>query len=263
MRRNSAACLTVLALVVVSTQPLQSREVPVPATGRIDVLFSPRGGCQSRIIDEIGRAKTSVHVQACSLTNPAIALAIIDAMKRGVECEVILDKSDLEDEYSASPLLHREGVRILIDSGHTANNRIIIIDNSTVMTGSYSLTKASEETDAENLLILKDVPDITRQYMENYQLHQAHSEEYVRPQTAPRAPQEAAAPVPPAPPPAAPSAAQAPAPSGADNITVYVTKSGTKYHREGCQHLRTGGTPIKLSEARARYGPCSRCKAPE
>ena len=39
-------------------------------------------------------------------------------------------------------------------------------------------------------------------------------------------------------------------------ITVYVTKSGKKYHRESC---RWGNIPIILSEARERYSPCSRC----
>jgi hypothetical protein len=45
-------------------------------------------------------------------------------------------------------------------------------------------------------------------------------------------------------------------------FTVYVTKSGTKYHRSGCSYLRSGGSPVSLKDAKSRYGPCSRCRPP-
>ena len=41
--------------------------------------------------------------------------------------------------------------------------------------------------------------------------------------------------------------------------TVYVTNTGEKYHRAGCQYLRRSQIPIQLSAAQARYGPCSKC----
>jgi len=47
-----------------------------------------------------------------------------------------------------------------------------------------------------------------------------------------------------------------------DDITVYVTRTGKKYHRAGCRYLRKSAIPMKLSEARRLYGPCSVCKPP-
>lgn len=43
---------------------------------------------------------------------------------------------------------------------------------------------------------------------------------------------------------------------------VYVTKSGTKYHREGCSSLRNSRIAISLDEAAKKYNPCSRCSPP-
>ena len=43
--------------------------------------------------------------------------------------------------------------------------------------------------------------------------------------------------------------------------TVYVTKTGRKYHRESCPHLRSR-IPMPLSEAAAAYAPCSVCNPP-
>ena len=46
-------------------------------------------------------------------------------------------------------------------------------------------------------------------------------------------------------------------------ITVYVTRTGAKYHRAGCSYLRRSSIPMTLEEARAAgYTPCSRCGPP-
>lgn len=51
-------------------------------------------------------------------------------------------------------------------------------------------------------------------------------------------------------------------PTDADPI-VYVTKSGKKYHRDGCLSLSKSRIPISLSDAKERYGPCLNCHPPE
>lgn len=46
--------------------------------------------------------------------------------------------------------------------------------------------------------------------------------------------------------------------------TVYITKSGTKYHKSGCNYLKSSKYPITLEEAIDRgYTPCSVCKPPK
>lgn len=47
-----------------------------------------------------------------------------------------------------------------------------------------------------------------------------------------------------------------------DDPTVYITRTGTKYHSESCSSLRKSAIPMKLSEASQRYSPCSRCNPP-
>lgn len=47
------------------------------------------------------------------------------------------------------------------------------------------------------------------------------------------------------------------------NITVYITNTGTKYHRANCRYLRKSKIPISLEEAKAEgYTPCKVCKPP-
>lgn len=55
-----------------------------------------------------------------------------------------------------------------------------------------------------------------------------------------------------------------PAQTQKKEITVYVTKTGAKYHSAGCQYLSKSQIPINLSAAQTKgYGPCSKCNPPE
>ena len=48
--------------------------------------------------------------------------------------------------------------------------------------------------------------------------------------------------------------------SDSNSVTVYVTNTGSKYHKAGCSYLRQSKIAISLSEAKAEgYTPCSRC----
>ena len=44
------------------------------------------------------------------------------------------------------------------------------------------------------------------------------------------------------------------------SVTVYITNTGSKYHRSGCQYLRKSCIPISLDNAKSRgYTACSKC----
>ena len=68
------------------------------------------------------------------------------------------------------------------------------------------------------------------------------------------------------PPPARPAesvADEEPAAEDDEEVTVYVTRTGAKYHRESCRYLRQSKIPMPLDEAREQYDPCSVCDPPE
>ena len=144
----------------------------------VSLYFSPRGGGQKAIVDAIGLAKESVYVQAFSFTSAPIAKALVDAAKRGVKVEAILDKSQRKATYTGATFLRNEGIPVYIDVAHAiAHNKVMVVDGQTVVTGSFNFTKAAEERNAENLLIIKD-KGLARLYLENWERHKDHSEEY-------------------------------------------------------------------------------------
>lgn len=140
------------------------------------VRFSPHGGCQQAIINELNKAVGEVYVQAYSFTSAPIAKALLNAKKRGVNIQVILDKSQKKQRYSSYIFFQNQSIPVFIDSVHAiAHNKIIIIDRQTVITGSFNFTKAAEEKNAENLMIIRssELADI---YIKNWQEHKGHAE---------------------------------------------------------------------------------------
>jgi len=143
------------------------------------VYFSPNGGCTDAIVRELNKAKSTVLVQAFSFTSAPIAKALLNAHKRGVKVEVLLDKSQRTDQYSSATFLFNAGILTKIDSQHAiAHNKVMIVDGETVITGSFNFTKKAEESNAENLLVIRD-NKLAERYTRNWQEHAGHSEVYV------------------------------------------------------------------------------------
>ena len=83
------------------------------------------------------------------------------------------------EKYSSADFMANQGVPTMIDAEHTiSHNKVMIIDNELVITGSFNFTKAAQEKNAENVLIIRDKA-LADQYSQNWQVHAQHSQPYV------------------------------------------------------------------------------------
>ena len=153
-------------------------DVTLKTDTKVQVYFSPRGGAQEAIVKAIESAKESIIVQAYSFTSAPIAEALLLAHKRGVKVQAVLDKSQRTEKYSGATFLANAGIPVLIDDAHAiAHNKVIVLDERIVVTGSFNFTKAAEERNAENVIIL-DSPDMAKLYTRNGEAHMRHSVPY-------------------------------------------------------------------------------------
>ncbi len=158
------------------TTPAQEPQKLV--NGAIQIYFSPNGGCTEAVVNALSKAKASAYVQAYSFTSTLIAKALVEAHKRGVHIEVVLDKSQRTEKYSEADFLFHAGIATYIDGEHRiAHNKVMVIDGETVITGSFNFTKSAEAENAENLLIIKNA-ELAKKYAENWKAHKDHSEAY-------------------------------------------------------------------------------------
>lgn len=155
-----------------SPQPVADKS----AAAEIDVHFSPKGGCEAEVVKQIGNAKKELLVQCYSFTDGPICNALIKANKDGVSVKVIFDKSDWTGKGELVQKLVKAGVPCWMDSKHAiAHNKIMVIDEKTVLTGSFNFTTNAEQHNAENLLTIHD-KNLALRYRDNWLKHQDHSE---------------------------------------------------------------------------------------
>jgi len=139
-----------------------------------DVHFSPKGGCTDTIVKELGKATSTIRVQAYEIKSGTIAQALADASKRKVKVEVIVDSSQRKQPGGQADNLHANpeiSVRIDGNKRGLAHNKVIIIDpdldSAVVITGSFNFTKRAEERNGENLLVIRD-KKIAAKYFDNW-----------------------------------------------------------------------------------------------
>lgn len=167
-----------IAVALCALSLLADAQTPASSSPTWDVYFSPRGGATFAIRQALDNAKSSVLVQAYSFTSAPIAEALVTAHRRGVKVKVLLDKSQKTEKYSSADFLANAGISVKIDAAHAiAHNKVVIIDREIVITGSFNFTKGAEESNAENLLVIRD-KELASRYIENWQLHDQHSESY-------------------------------------------------------------------------------------
>jgi len=142
----------------------------------LHIRFSPRGGCQDAIVQELQRARREILVQAYSFTADPLTFALVDAKKRGLTVDIVLDRSNEAERYSDLKIFLDQGLDPHIDAEHAiAHNKIMIIDRKVVITGSYNFTNQAEGENAENLVIIKGRPDLVKLYVDNFLLHKSHA----------------------------------------------------------------------------------------
>jgi len=152
--------------------------VSIPLNTTSQVFFSPKGGATTAIVTAINNAQQEILVQAYSFTSQPIAEALVNAYKRNIKVEIILDKSQLTAKNSMLGYVVQPGIPTYIDSKHAiAHNKIMIIDRKTVITGSFNFTESAESRNAENLIIIPST-ELAKEYITNFNTHKQHSAKY-------------------------------------------------------------------------------------
>ena len=163
-------------------QPGRPHETSVSLSGaKATVAFSPEGQGQALVVHAIREAKHEILVQAYGFTNKAILKALVEAHKRGVMVKVILDKSNQSKRYSGATYVSNAGIPVWIDYRPAiAHNKVMIMDQRNVITGSFNFTKSAQTRNAENVLYIQGAPSLAAMYVKDWKWRLGLSREYMR-----------------------------------------------------------------------------------
>jgi phosphatidylserine/phosphatidylglycerophosphate/cardiolipin synthase-like enzyme len=124
--------------------------------GKITLYFSPNGGCQKAIIQEIDNSEQQILIAAYSFSSKPIANALYRSAKRGVSIYCVVDTRQPTAHYTMVPDLIDNGIQLRVDRIHPLmHQKTIIIDNETLIIGSFNYSSSAENRNAELLAVIK------------------------------------------------------------------------------------------------------------
>jgi phosphatidylserine/phosphatidylglycerophosphate/cardiolipin synthase-like enzyme len=137
---------------------LSKEDTPHPSVeimgGELENYFSPDDGAAEKIIGAISRAEEEIHFMVFSLTLNEIGDALIAPADQGVEISGVVESDLVHNPGSEVERLVQSGVQIRLDGNpRNMHHKVFIIDDRTVITGSYNFSRSAEVQNDENVLI--------------------------------------------------------------------------------------------------------------
>ena len=130
--------------------------------------FSPGETCLNAIIAGINGAQRSLYICVFTISDDRITRAILQAYRKGIQIKIITDNEKLYDKGSDIRQLAQAGIPVRLDNTpNHMHHKFAILDNRTVLTGSYNWTRSAALYNHENLIISDDknmVKDFSREF---------------------------------------------------------------------------------------------------
>ena len=94
----------------------------------------------------------------------------MSAHRRGVKVFVVADKKGNTSQYTAVTFLANQGVPVRVNGKYAIqHNKYIVVDGRHVKTGSFNFSAAAQERNAENVLVIWNLPSLAEQYTRDWQ----------------------------------------------------------------------------------------------
>ena len=157
----------------------------VPATGTVEVAFSPNEGSEALVLKVIDSSRRDLRMLAYSFTSAPVVSALLRAKKRGVDVQLIADyKSNVTEDRSgkaraALSALANAGVGIrVIDVYPIHHDKVIVSDRETVEIGSFNYSDAAAHRNSENVLVNWNNPKLAEVYLGHFERNRLKSRPY-------------------------------------------------------------------------------------
>lgn len=197
--RMNAAVVAILLSCLVSVQsqartaaPKQKRSfqeestIVVPASGQIEVGFSPEGSAHELVLRVIASAKpgSTIRMMAYIITAKDVVAALIERQKAGVDVAVVADyKENLTGrsaDYGRAALnaLALAGVRVRTSSAYPIQHDKVLVVGDNVQRGSYNYTQVAADSNSENATVDWGNPGLAAVYRRHWQSRWDQGQDY-------------------------------------------------------------------------------------
>lgn len=130
----------------------------------IETCFAPEDNCSEQLIDLIEQAEQRIRFMAFSFTHDKIGEAVSEQAKAGVAVQGVFESRGSDTEYSEFGRLKAQGLDVWPDGNpYTMHHKVFIVDDSTVVLGSYNFSENADTANDENLLVIHS-PELAAEF---------------------------------------------------------------------------------------------------
>jgi cardiolipin synthase A/B len=136
----------------------------------VEMWFLPDNrDAAKHLVELIQSAEKTVRVAMFTWTRNDLANAVIEARKRGVDADVILDRTSSQGASAKiAQLLRKGGIPITLNQGNgLLHHKFLYIDGKTLVNGSANWTKAAFTKNDDCFIILHDLTEEQKNHMDN------------------------------------------------------------------------------------------------
>lgn len=137
----------------------------------VEVYFSPDDGVAARLVELLDGAQESIYFLAYSFTSNDLGEAMRARADAGVTVAGVMDDSQVESNTGTEfDPFQQAGLDVRLDGNESGlmHHKVIIIDESIVITGSYNFSTSAEERNDENVFIIFN-SDVAAVFMDEFQ----------------------------------------------------------------------------------------------
>lgn len=132
----------------------------------VENYFSPVDKVMSKIVTEVNGARKSIKFMAFTFTHADLADAMIARARAGVQVQGVIENRGAS-QGSLVPLFCAK-LPVKVDGNpYTMHHKVIVIDDQTVITGSFNFTKAADQSNDDNILIIRS-PAVAALYNQEF-----------------------------------------------------------------------------------------------
>ncbi len=133
----------------------------------VENYFCPEDDCEGHVLNALKQAKQSIYFLTYSFTSDPIGSFLLSNQDR-LDIQGVMEKSQAS-KYSEFSKFNASNMKVRLDKNKfNMHHKVFIIDNETVITGSYNPTAGGDNKNRENVLIIHD-PSIARQFVNEFE----------------------------------------------------------------------------------------------
>jgi phosphatidylserine/phosphatidylglycerophosphate/cardiolipin synthase-like enzyme len=159
--------------------PTSPENTPNPAFTQdgvpIEVYFAPEDDVVGAITRTVSTADSNIRFMAFSYTLDDITTAVLERADAGVEVQGIFESTGSRRRTAELTPLFCAGMQVRTDGGpYILHHKVFIVDDDTVLTGSFNFSANATDSNDENLLIIQDA-DLAAQFIAEFERRWAES----------------------------------------------------------------------------------------